>query len=185
MLLNDSQIKTYQDQYGIFDLFSDNQVREFDGKKIISYGLSSFGYDIRLAPEFKLLKPGIETIDPKKDQSDEWTTVEGTEIVLAPNSFLLGRSMEYVRMPKKLLGICTGKSTYARCGIFIGVTPLEPGWEGHITLEFANTTSRPVKLYAGEGCVQINFYEGKKPLVTYATRGGKYMGQQGITLAKV
>ena len=163
--------------------FEDKQVRE--GK--ISYGLSSFGYDARVSEEFKIFtNVNSEIIDPKDFKSTNFVTKNGPECIIPPNSFVLARTVELFKIPKNVLVICLGKSTYARCGIIVNVTPLEPGWEGHVTLEFSNTTPLPAKIYANEGAAQFIFLKGNEtPEVTYADRNGKYMGQTGVTLPKV
>ncbi len=155
--------------------------------KLISYGLSSFGYDARVSNEFKIftnVNSGI--VDPKVFKKESFVTKVGKECIIPPNSFALARTMEYFKIPDNILVICLGKSTYARCGIIVNVTPLEPGWEGHVTLEFSNTTPLPAKIYANEGVAQFVFLKGnEKPSVTYANRKGKYMKQKGVTLPKV
>ena len=163
--------------------FEEKQIRN----NCISYGLSSFGYDARVSNEFKIftnVNSGI--VDPKVFKKDSFVTKIGKECIIPPNSFALARTMEYFIIPEDVLVICLGKSTYARCGIIVNVTPLEPGWEGHVTLEFSNTTPLPAKIYANEGVAQFIFLKGnEKPEVTYADRNGKYMGQTGVTLPKV
>ena len=163
--------------------FEDKQVRE--GK--ISYGLSSFGYDARVSEEFKIFtNVNSEIVDPKDFKSTNFVTKNGSQCIIPPNSFALARTVERFKIPKDILVICLGKSTYARCGIIVNVTPLEPGWEGHVTLEFSNTTPLPAKIYANEGVAQFIFLKGNQtPEVTYADRNGKYMGQTGVTLPKV
>ncbi len=163
--------------------FVSSQVRR--GK--ISYGLSSYGYDARVSNEFKIftnVNSGI--VDPKIFKKDSFVTKKGNECIIPPNSFALASTMEYFKIPENILVICLGKSTYARCGIIVNVTPLEPGWEGHVTLEFSNTTPLPAKIYANEGVAQFVFLRGnEKPQTTYAKRKGKYMKQKGVTLPKV
>jgi dCTP deaminase len=163
--------------------FVDHQVRE--GK--ISYGLSSYGYDIRLADEFKIFASGKKfEIDPKRFHADLFQDFKGKTCTIPPNSFVLGRSVEYFRIPKDVLAICFGKSTYARCGVIVNVTPLEPSWEGFITMEISNTSSRPVKVYANEGIAQVIFLEGDEPCsISYGDKGGVYQAQKQITLPKV
>lgn len=172
--------------------FTDRQVKvniNEDGteEKIISYGCSSYGYDITLAPEFKIFTNINNTVvDPKNFDPKSFVDVKGDMCVIPPNSFVLGRSNEYFNMPNVVTGVVLGKSTYARVGISCLATPLECGWAGNITLEFANTTPLPALLYANEGCAQVIFLRGDMaPNVTYADRGGKYQGQQGITLPTV
>ena len=163
--------------------FEEKQVR--DGK--ISYGLSSYGYDARVSDEFKIFtNVNSEVVDPKNFKPSSFITKKVSECIIPPNSFVLASTVEYFKIPKDVIVICLGKSTYARCGIIVNVTPLEPGWEGHVTLEFSNTTPLPAKIYANEGVAQFIFLKGnEKPEVTYADRNGKYMGQTGVTLPKV
>ena len=157
-----------------------------DGRKIVSYGTSSYGYDIRCADEFKIFTNINSTIvDPKNFDEKSFVDFKGDVCIIPPNSFALARTMEYFRIPRSVLTICLGKSTYARCGIIVNVTPFEPEWEGYVTLEFSNTTPLPAKIYAGEGCAQVLFFESDEICETsYADRGGKYQGQQGVTLPK-
>ena len=163
--------------------FEDKQVR---GDKI-SFGVSSYGYDGRVADEFKIFtNVNSEIVDPKNFKSSNFITKKSSECIIPPNSFVLARTVEYFKIPKNVLVICLGKSTYARCGIIVNVTPLEPGWEGHVTLEFSNTTPLPAKIYANEGVAQFIFIKGNEdPLVSYADRNGKYQGQKGVTLPKI
>ena len=157
------------------------------GTGVVSYGLSSFGYDARVSNEFKIFTDvNSETVDPKNFKHQSFITKKSEECVIPPNSFVLASTVEYFKIPKDILVICLGKSTYARCGIIVNVTPLEPGWEGHVTLEFSNTTPLPAKIYANEGAAQFIFLQGNEtPQVTYSQRKGKYMGQKGVTLPKV
>lgn len=157
------------------------------GEKILSYGLSSFGYDARIAPEFKVFTNVHSTIvDPKNFDPKNFVEMEGDHCIIPPNSFVLARTLERFCMPEDVVGICVGKSTIARVGINCLVTPLEPGWEGYLTLEFANTTPCPAKIYANEGGLQIQWYRGSKPHITYRDRAGKYQGQEAeIVLPKV
>ena len=182
-VLSDKWIKKAATQKGMIKPFLDKQVRK--GK--ISFGLSSYGYDARVSNEFKIftnVNSGV--VDPKKFKKESFITKVGKECIIPPNSFALARTMEYFKIPDDILVICLGKSTYARCGIIVNVTPLEPGWEGHVTLEFSNTTPLPAKIYANEGVAQFIFLKGNEnPEVTYADRNGKYMGQTGVTLPKV
>ena len=169
---------------GMISPFQENQVRM--GK--ISYGLSSFGYDARVSDEFKIFTNvnGSEIVDPKNFKPTNFVTKKVSECIIPPNSFVLASTVEYFKIPKDVLVICLGKSTYARCGIIVNVTPLEPGWEGNVTLEFSNTTPLPAKIYANEGVAQFIFLKGnEKPEVTYSDRKGKYMGQVGVTLPKI
>ncbi len=171
---------------GMIEPFEPNQVREVDGRKIISYGTSSYGYDIRCADEFKIFTNINSTIvDPKNFDPNSFVDVKSDVCIIPPNSFALARTMEYFRIPRNVLTICLGKSTYARCGIIVNVTPFEPEWEGYVTLEFSNTTPLPAKIYAGEGCAQVLFFESDEVCETsYKDRGGKYQGQHGVTLPK-
>ena len=163
--------------------FEDKQVRS--GK--ISFGVSSYGYDARVSDEFKIFtNVNSEIVDPKNFKSSNFITKNSSECIIPPNSFVLARTVEYFKIPKNVLVICLGKSTYARCGIIVNVTPLEPGWEGHVTLEFSNTTPLPAKIYANEGVAQFVFIKGNEdPSVSYADRNGKYQGQKGVTLPKI
>ena len=157
------------------------------GDKNISYGLSSFGYDARVANEFKIFTDvDSATVDPKNFNQNSFVSRKGDACIIPPNSFALASTVEYFKIPHDVLVICLGKSTYARCGIIVNVTPLEPGWEGHVTLEFSNTTPLPAKIYANEGAAQFIFLKGnEKPETNYAQRNGKYMKQTGVTLPKV
>ncbi len=169
---------------GMISPFEKNQVRK--GK--ISYGLSSFGYDARVSNEFKIFTNvnGSEIVDPKNFKPTNFVTKKVSECIIPPNSFVLASTVEYFKIPKDVLVICLGKSTYARCGIIVNVTPLEPGWEGNVTLEFSNTTPLPAKIYANEGVAQFIFLKGnEKPEISYSDRKGKYMGQVGVTLPKI
>ena len=153
----------------------------------ISYGLSSYGYDARVADEFKIFtNVDSATVDPKDFAANSFVDRQTDVCIIPPNSFALARTIEYFRVPEDVLVICLGKSTYARCGIIVNVTPLEPGWEGHVTLEFSNTTPLPAKIYANEGACQFLFLKGNERCETsYADRAGKYMGQKGVTLPKL
>ena len=168
---------------GMIEPFEDRQ--QCDGK--ISYGLSSYGYDARVAPEFKIFtNVDSAVVDPKNFSPASFVDRTTDVCVIPPNSFALARTVEYFRIPRDVLVICLGKSTYARCGIIVNVTPLEPGWEGHVTLEFSNTTPLPAKIYANEGACQFLFLQGNEPCeVSYADRAGKYMGQRGVTLPRL
>ena len=148
---------------------------------------SSYGYDARVSDEFKIFtNVNSEIVDPNNFKSSNFITKNSSECIIPPNSFVLARTVEYFKIPKNVLVICLGKSTYARCGIIVNVTPLEPGWEGHVTLEFSNTTPLPAKIYANEGVAQFVFIKGNEdPLVSYADRNGKYQGQKGVTLPKI
>lgn len=166
--------------------FASEQVRVANGQKIISYGTSSYGYDVRCANEFKIFTNINSTIvDPKNFDSGSFVDLTADVCIIPPNSFALARTVEYFRIPRSVLTVCLGKSTYARCGIIVNVTPLEPEWEGHVTLEFSNTTTLPAKIYANEGVAQMLFFESDEVCATsYKDRGGKYQGQQGVTLPK-
>ncbi len=168
---------------GMIKPFEDRQMR----KGTISYGLSSYGYDIRIADEFKIFTNINTTIvDPKSFDPRSFVDIQGEVAVIPPNSFALGRSVEYFKIPRNVLTICVGKSTYARCGIITNVTPFEPEWEGYVTLEISNTTPLPAKIYANEGIAQVLFFESDETCLTsYADRQGKYQGQQGIVLPTV
>jgi len=177
--------------HGMIEPFVEGQVRQPDqrGLQAISYGLSSYGYDMRVAPEFKIFTNVLSAIvDPKKFDSRSFVEFEGDVCIVPPNSFALARSVEYFRIPRNVLTICVGKSTYARCGIITNVTPFEPEWEGHVTLEISNTTPLPAKVYANEGICQVLFFEADADdvcEVSYADKSGKYQGQVGVTLPKL
>ena len=180
---SDKWIKKMALENEMISPFEDKQVR---GNKI-SYGLSSFGYDARVSNEFKIFTNlNSEVVDPKNFKPTNFITKNVSECIIPPNSFVLASTVEYFKIPKDILVICLGKSTYARCGIIVNVTPLEPGWEGHVTLEFSNTTPLPAKVYANEGVAQFIFLKGNEtPETTYSDRNGKYMGQTGVTLPKI
>ena len=172
---------------GMIEPFEPGQVKERDGNRIVSYGTSSYGYDIRCADEFKLFTNINTTIvDPKDFDANNFVDVSGKGYcIIPPNSFALARTVEYFRIPRNVLTICLGKSTYARCGIIVNVTPFEPEWDGFVTLEFSNTTPLPAKIYANEGVAQVLFFESDEVCETsYKDRGGKYQGQVGVTLPK-
>lgn len=157
---------------------------------VISYGVSSFGYDARLATQFKVATPVVlgsvsPIIDPKNFDSRHFVDYEGDSVILPPHSFLLGHTVEYFRIPEDVMVLCLGKSTYARCGLIVNVTPLEPGWEGQVTIEISNTTPLPARIYAMEGIAQFIFFQGNRPAITYADRKGKYQGQTGVTTARI
>lgn len=183
---SDRWIRHMATSHGLIDPFETQQIRELDGTKVISFGTSSYGYDMRCAPEFKVFTNINSTIvDPKAFDSGSFVDVDGEVCVVPPNSFALARTVEYFRIPRNILTICLGKSTYARCGIIVNVTPLEPEWEGHVTLEFSNTTPLPAKIYANEGVAQVIFLQSDEDCeVSYKDRGGKYQGQSGVTLPK-
>jgi len=183
MIKSDRWIRRMALEKGMIKPFEDRQVREGG----ISYGLSSYGYDIRIADEFKIFTNINTTIvDPKRFDPRSFVDYQGEVAVIPPNSFALGRSVEYFKIPRTVLTICVGKSTYARCGIITNVTPFEPEWEGDVTLEISNTTPLPAKIYANEGIAQVLFFESDEACETsYADRQGKYQGQQGIVLPTV
>ena len=168
---------------GMIVPFNKEQVRE----GVISYGISSYGYDMRIADEFKIFTNINNTIvDPKGFDIKSFIDFKGDVCIVPPNSFVLGRSVEYFRIPREVLVICLGKSTYARCGIVVNVTPLEPEWEGYVTIEISNTSPLPAKIYANEGIAQLLFIEGSEVCErSYADKAGKYQAQKGITLAKM
>jgi len=184
-ILSDAEIKEIAEKYGMIEEFSPEQVRfNKNNEKIISYGLSSYGYDARVSNEFKIFT-NIDSavVDPKDFDHQSFVDRTSDICVIPPNSFALARTVEYFKIPRDILVICVGKSTYARCGIIVNVTPLEPEWEGHVTLEFSNTTPLPAKIYANEGACQFLFFKASKNCETsYADRKGKYMKQTGVTL---
>jgi dCTP deaminase len=183
---SDRWIRRMAASHRMIEPFEPGQVRMRDGQRIVSYGTSSYGYDIRCADEFKIFTNINATIvDPKQFDPNSFVDVKGPQCIIPPNSFALARTVEYFRIPRSVLTICLGKSTYARCGIIVNVTPLEPEWEGHVTLEFSNTTPLPARIYAGEGCAQVIFIESDEVCETsYLDRGGKYQGQTGVTLPR-
>lgn len=183
---SDQWIERMSLEHGMISPFQSGQVRECDGERIISYGLSSYGYDVRCSTEFKVFTNiNSAIVDPKQFDSNSFVNVESDVCIIPPNSFALARTVEYFRIPRDVLTICLGKSTYARCGIIVNVTPLEPEWEGHVTLEFSNTTTLPAKIYAGEGVAQMIFLGADDVCaVSYRDRGGKYQGQTGVTLPR-
>jgi dCTP deaminase len=179
----DRWIKKMALEQGMIAPFEEKQVRQ----GVISFGLSSYGYDVRIADEFKIFTNVFgAVVDPKGFDPKSFVDFKGEVCIIPPNSFALGRTVEYFRIPRNVMTICVGKSTYARCGIITNVTPLEPGWEGHVTLEISNTTPLPAKIYANEGIAQILFFESDEQcMVSYADKKGKYQSQQGVTLPKV
>ena len=181
-IMPDSWIRQMSQESGMIEPFVDEQTRE----GVISYGLSSYGYDARVSGEFKIFtNVHSATVDPKNFNEESFVDRETDVCVIPPNSFALARTVEYFRIPRDTLVICLGKSTYARCGIIVNVTPLEPEWEGHVTLEFSNTTPLPAKIYANEGVAQMLFIGGDQICETsYADRGGKYQGQTGVTVPR-
>lgn len=182
MVKNDRWIKEMA-QKGMITPFSENQVRA----GVISYGISSYGYDMRIADEFKIFTNINNTVvDPKRFDPCSFVDFKGDVCVIPPNSFALATSVEYFRIPRETIVICLGKSTYARCGIVVNVTPLEPEWEGHVTIEISNTTPLPAKIYANEGIAQLIFLGADEICTTsYADKTGKYQAQKGITLPKI
>jgi len=183
---SDRWIREMAQKYGMIEPFEPGQVREQRGGRVISYGTSSYGYDIRCADEFKIFTNiNSAVVDPKNFDSNSFVDVKSDVCIIPPNSFALARTLEYFRIPRSVLTICLGKSTYARCGIIVNVTPLEPEWEGHVTLEFSNTSPLPAKIYANEGVAQVLFFESDQECETsYKDRGGKYQGQRGVTLPR-
>ncbi|HMM74694.1 MAG TPA: dCTP deaminase [Gammaproteobacteria bacterium] len=183
---SDRWIRRMAREHGLIEPFEPGQVREVAGRRVISYGTSSYGYDIRCAPEFKVFTNVYSAVvDPKAFDPRSFVDIDADVCIVPPNSFALARTVEYFRIPRNVLTICLGKSTYARCGIIVNVTPLEPEWEGHVTLEFSNTTPLPAKIYANEGVAQVLFLESDEACETsYRDRGGKYQGQRGVTLPK-
>ena len=188
---SDRWIRGMAESHAMIEPFVPQQVRQTtapDGSvhKIVSYGTSSYGYDIRCADDFKIFTNINSTIvDPKNFDEKSFVDFKGDVCIIPPNSFALARTVEYFRIPRNVLTICLGKSTYARCGIIVNVTPFEPEWEGYVTLEFSNTTPLPAKIYANEGVAQVLFFESDEVCETsYKDRGGKYQGQMGVTLPK-
>jgi dCTP deaminase len=182
-VMSDKWIRRMAREHRMIEPFSDGQVRE----GVISYGLSSYGYDVRVADEFKIFTNINHTIvDPKDFDPRSFVDVKGGQCIIPPNSFALARTVEYFRIPRDVIVCTLGKSTYARCGIIVNVTPLEPEWEGIVTLEVSNTTPLPARIYAGEGIAQMLFFEGDEPCETsYADKKGKYQAQQGLTLPRL
>lgn len=188
MVKADHWISHMAKKHGMIEPFEEQQIKHFNGNKAISYGLSSYGYDIRVADEFKVFTNVYHTVvDPKNFTENSFVDIKTNECIIPPNSFALARSIEYFRIPRQVLTICLGKSTYARCGIIVNVTPFEPEWEGYVTLEISNTTPLPAKIYANEGIAQVIFlHSPDEPCKTsYADRGGKYMKQHGIVAPRV
>ena len=183
---SDHWIRRMAENHGMIEPFEAGQVRETNGERIVSYGTSSYGYDVRCADEFKIFTNINHTIvDPKDFDEGSFVNVKSGSCVIPPNSFALAHTVEYFRIPRSVLVVCLGKSTYARCGIIVNVTPLEPEWEGHVTLEFSNTTPLPARIYANEGVAQMLFFESDEVCGTsYKDRGGKYQGQRGVTLPR-
>jgi dCTP deaminase len=180
---SDKWIRKMAQEHKMIEPYEDRQVR--DG--VISYGVSSYGYDMRVADEFRIFtNVNSSIVDPKHFDSKSFVEFKGDVCIVPPNSFALGRSVEYFRIPRNVLTLCVGKSTYARCGIIVNVTPLEPEWEGHVTLEISNTTPLPARIYANEGLAQVIFLAAAETCETsYANRAGKYQGQRGITVPQM
>ena len=180
---SDRWIRRMAREHGMIEPFADDQVR--DG--VISYGVSSYGYDMRVAREFRIFTNVLSAIvDPKHFDPRSFVEFEGDVCIIPPNSFALARSVEYFRIPRDVITICVGKSTYARCGIITNVTPFEPEWEGFVTLEISNTTPLPARIYANEGIAQVLFLGGEEPPEkSYADKKGKYQGQKGVTLPRL
>jgi dCTP deaminase len=184
---SDRWIRRMAEQHGMIEPFEPGQVKHgADGHRIVSFGTSSYGYDVRCSREFKVFTNINSTIvDPKHFDSGSFVDIESDVCIIPPNSFALARTVEYFRIPRDTLVVCLGKSTYARCGIIVNVTPLEPEWEGHVTLEFSNTTPLPARIYANEGVAQMLFFQSDEVCETsYKDRGGKYQGQTGVTLPR-
>lgn len=182
-IMPDHWIREQSKTKGMIEPFVENQ----RGQGMISYGLSSYGYDARVAPEFKIFtNVDSAMIDPKNFEAKSFVSRDTDVCIIPPNSFALARTVEYFRIPRDVLVVCLGKSTYARCGLIVNVTPLEPEWEGHVTLEISNTTPLPAKVYANEGLCQFLFFKGESACeISYKDRGGKYMGQRGVTLPRI
>jgi len=188
---SDRWIRRMAQEQRMIEPFVDSQMGRVDkeGRKCISFGLSSYGYDMRVAPEFRIFTNVLSAVvDPKNFDSKSFVEFQGDVCIVPPNSFALARSVEYFRIPRNVLTICLGKSTYARCGIITNVTPFEPEWEGYVTLEISNTTPLPAKIYANEGICQVLFFEADDDdvcEVSYKDKAGKYQGQQGVTLPRL
>ncbi|MAY42121.1 MULTISPECIES: dCTP deaminase [unclassified Neptuniibacter] len=182
----DRWIRRMAEEQDMISPFEPGQVREVNGSRIVSYGTSSYGYDVRCANEFKIFTNiNSSVVDPKDFDEGSFVDVQSDVCIIPPNSFALARTVEYFKIPRDVLTICLGKSTYARCGIIVNVTPLEPEWEGHVTLEFSNTTPLPAKIYANEGVAQMLFLQGDEVCETsYKDRDGKYQGQTGVVVPR-
>ncbi|TVQ77665.1 MAG: dCTP deaminase [Bradymonadales bacterium] len=180
---NDSWIVKMSKEQGMIEPFEEAQVRE----GAISFGVSSYGYDMRVSDEYKIFTNVHSTvIDPKKFESENFVEIKSPVVTIPPNSFALAKSVEYFRIPRSVLAVCLGKSTYARCGIICNVTPFEPEWEGTVTIEISNTTPLPAKIYSNEGICQVLFFESDEPCrISYKDKKGKYQGQRGITLPRL
>jgi len=183
VIKSDRWIRQMAIEHDMIKPFEERQVRT----GVISYGVSSYGYDLRIADEFKIFTNINNTlVDPKRFDTRSFVDYQGEVCIVPPNSFALGRSMEYFKIPRNVLTICVGKSTYARCGIITNVTPFEPEWEGFVTLEISNTTPLPARIYANEGIAQVLFFKGEEePEISYKDKGGKYQAQRGVTLPKI
>ena len=184
---SDHWIREMSAKNKMIEPYEAGQVRYHGDERVISYGVSSYGYDVRCADEFKIFTNiHSKTVDPKNFDNDAFVDVKGDYCIIPPNSFALARTVEYFRIPRQVLTVCLGKSTYARCGIIVNVTPLEPEWEGQVVLEFSNTTPLPARIYAGEGVAQMVFLEADTVCdVSYKDRNGKYQGQTGVRTAEV
>jgi dCTP deaminase len=180
---SDRWIKRMALEQGMIEPFEDRQVRQ----GVVSFGLSSYGYDVRVADEFKVFTNVYNTVvDPKKFDAKSFVDIRADVCTIPPNSFALARTVEYFRIPRDVLTVCLGKSTYARCGIIVNVTPFEPEWEGHVTIEISNTTPLPAKIYANEGIAQVIFFQSDEACeVSYKDKSGKYQAQRGVTLPKI
>ena len=180
---SDRWIRKMATEHEMINPFSEKQIRE----GVISFGLSSYGYDLRVADEFKIFTNVNSTIvDPKHFDERSFVGIQTDVAIIPPNSFALARSVEYFKIPRDVLTVCVGKSTYARCGIIVNVTPFEPEWEGHVTIEISNTTPLPAKIYANEGIAQVLFFQGDEPCaISYKDKKGKYQAQRGVTLPKI
>jgi dCTP deaminase len=183
---SDLWIRKMAQEHGMIEPFTDKQMHINENARIVSYGTSSYGYDVRCSNEFKIFTNiNSAIVDPKAFDSNSFVDVTADVCIIPPNSFALARTVEYFRIPRDVLTICVGKSTYARCGIIVNVTPIEPEWEGHVTLEFSNTTPLPAKIYAYEGVAQMLFFQSDEVCETsYRDRQGKYQGQKGVTLPR-
>jgi dCTP deaminase len=187
MLQSDRWIRMMALRHGMIEPFVERQIRTAEQGKVVSFGLSSYGYDLRVADEFKVFTNVYNSIvDPKQFREDAFVDIRSSTCIIPPNSFALARSVEYFRIPRNTLALCIGKSTYARCGIIVNITPFEPEWEGMVTLEISNTTPLPAKIYAGEGLAQVLFLQAKEPCeISYADRNGKYMKQLEIVCPRI
>ena len=186
---SDKWIRKMADEKQMIEPFEREQIKSIEGERVVSFGTSSYGYDIRCSDEFKIFTNINSTIvDPKNFDPDSFVDFKGKVCIIPPNSFALARTVEYFRIPRDVLTICLGKSTYARCGIIVNVSPFEPEWEGYVTLEFSNTTPLPAKIYANEGVAQVIFFQANPDDIcetSYGDRGGKYQGQSGVTLPRM